>query len=308
MCESCKSSPDCRDHRIKISINRTGVNKSARPNVWQAVEITAIQLAREIYKGFAFAPVFYENDRRKSSFKEAWHIALDFDCGDKRASYEELYKETIIDCYSSFAYYTPSNNPPAYKSRVVFLFDNPIKTVADYEAIQNAFSWWYPHSDKSTAEAARFFYGSKGAEPKQNWSILPLVSAKEIVKQWQEATHQELSKETSSRPVIPFGYHHNGDDIEEEDIREMLSHIPAWGHYDDWLRVCMAVHSVYPDYRGIRLIEEWSPGQPGEVTSKFNSFKRSDGGLVGIGSLITMAQNNGYKMKTEKKTRWYHNV
>ncbi len=80
-----------------------------------------------------------------------------------------------------------------------------------------------------------------------------------------------------------------------DELREALRHIPVQTDYEDgWLRVLMAVHSVFPDERGVQLIEQWSPGYSGEVAVKFASFERTQSNGVSIGSLFWLAQQNGY--------------
>lgn len=90
-----------------------------------------------------------------------------------------------------------------------------------------------------------------------------------------------------------------------EEIREALSYIPEQSDYGEcWLPVQMAVHSVYPDDVGIRLIEEWSPGYEGEVAQKFASFSQvgNSNGRVKIGTLFHIAKQHGY-VRRQRITR-----
>jgi len=81
-------------------------------------------------------------------------------------------------------------------------------------------------------------------------------------------------------------------------IAKALNKIPPRIEYRDWLRVLMAVHRMYPGATGIALVENWSPGYPGEVEQKFRSFRHdTDGGpAVGIGTLFHVA--GMYRNKT----------
>ena len=93
------------------------------------------------------------------------------------------------------------------------------------------------------------------------------------------------------------------DDVTESQVQEWLSALPAWGEYHEWLSALMAVHSVFPDERGVRLCESWSPGKPGEVRRKFRSFDRTARDGVGIGTLIHMAKANGWQKVRTHNTR-----
>src|SRR5690606_20452500 len=80
--------------------------------------------------------------------------------------------------------------------------------------------------------------------------------------------------------------------VTEECIADALSRLPRWFDGDDgyriWLKAVMAVYSVFPDERGIALLEAWSPGYEGEIERKFRSF--TAGTTVKIGSLWWLAR------------------
>lgn len=255
---------------------------------WEPEQMTARELAESVYRGFSFAPIF-DGRKTKSHFIEAWHMALDFDCGDDRARFDNLMADDLIDWFSSFLYYTPSSSPPAYKARAVFVFDRPVQSVDEYEDILKAFAWRFPDSDQSTTDAARFFYGSQRRELLPNWSILPLDSAAEIVRQWKDARPVASVVEQVNRPVIAT------TDLEGQ-IASALAYIPGRLDYREWLTILMAVHSAMPNQRGISLVENWSPGYPGEIEDKFSSFDRAASGGVTIRSLFKMARDNGYRV------------
>jgi hypothetical protein len=80
--------------------------------------------------------------------------------------------------------------------------------------------------------------------------------------------------------------------ISVDDIRGALKFVPKVMDYQDWVRVLMAVHSVYPGDTGVSLVEEWSPGQPGEVEEKFRGFP--DDCKVSVGTLFHFAKQGGW--------------
>jgi hypothetical protein len=76
-------------------------------------------------------------------------------------------------------------------------------------------------------------------------------------------------------------------------LKRALSYLPKQMAYGEWLTVLMAVHSELPGEEGVGLVEGWSPGTPGEVASKFKSFRRKEG--VGLGSLFRLARSYAYQ-------------
>lgn len=84
-------------------------------------------------------------------------------------------------------------------------------------------------------------------------------------------------------------------------LESMLNAIPLPLPYDDYVRVCKAVYSAYPDNVGINLIVSWSQAhfKAGEnphkvIEAKFKSFSRYSGREVGIGTLVHMARGYGW--------------
>jgi hypothetical protein len=89
------------------------------------------------------------------------------------------------------------------------------------------------------------------------------------------------------------GRRHNGQRVTEQRVRDILARMPTHGDYNSyWLPILMAVHSEFPDERGVQLIEAWSPGTRGEVRRKFRSFDRTAKNGISIGTLFHMAQDH----------------
>ena len=77
-----------------------------------------------------------------------------------------------------------------------------------------------------------------------------------------------------------------------EEIAKMLSYIPPRPDYETWLKIASAVWSVLPMLDGAQLLHEWSPEErDGEYASKHKARLKQ----VGIGSLIHIAKENGYR-------------
>lgn len=91
----------------------------------------------------------------------------------------------------------------------------------------------------------------------------------------------------------------------EQEVREMLAVLPPQGwDYRDYLAILMAVHSIFPDQRGVRLIQGWSPAldQDGQdsTAKKFASFRNRG---VSMGTLVKFAQEHGWQPKRGPKIR-----
>ena len=84
----------------------------------------------------------------------------------------------------------------------------------------------------------------------------------------------------------------------ERNIREILAHLTQSqvDDYDTWLRVGMALHA---DGQSCSVWDEWSKRSPkyqeGACEKHWKTFGNYSGANVGIGSIIQMAKDNGYK-------------
>lgn len=96
------------------------------------------------------------------------------------------------------------------------------------------------------------------------------------------------------RPQEPRPAGSHGDNPTLEEIREMLKYISYPTSYEEWLAVLMAIHSAYPGPEGLAAAVEWREWEPGEIALKWKSFKKDAGG-VGIGTLVNMAKQGGYR-------------
>lgn len=86
--------------------------------------------------------------------------------------------------------------------------------------------------------------------------------------------------------------------ITPELIRAALAYIPANQPRDEWARVGMAIKSEFPDATGQDLFADWSALAEGydlkATKSTWQSIKA--GGGVGIGTLLHLAQQNGFEL------------
>ena len=84
----------------------------------------------------------------------------------------------------------------------------------------------------------------------------------------------------------------------ERNIKEILSHLTQTqvDDYDTWLKVGMALHA---DGHPCSVWDEWSKNshkyQEGACEKHWKTFGNYSGSNVGIGSIVQMAKDNGYK-------------
>ena len=97
----------------------------------------------------------------------------------------------------------------------------------------------------------------------------------------------EIVLKDDSKPV----YHEQTSlSVIESAMQALPSHFGSSGEgYNIWISCLMALHAEMGE-AGIALCEKYIPGKPGEIASKFASFKRSD---TGIGTLFHIAERYG---------------
>ncbi|MCO5195462.1 MAG: hypothetical protein M9930_19565 [Anaerolineae bacterium] len=165
---------------------------------WQFTASTAIELARNIYRGWAFCPVF-EGRKRRENYVGAWHVAFDFD----HDGIEAVKSMPLVDYFASFVYSTPSSTPENPRCRAVFVFPQPVNSADEYADIYKALAWQFGlhglETDPACKDVLRIYYGSPRCDMWHNWSILPLSSAREYVTQWRDAVVSE--NEFRPKPV-----------------------------------------------------------------------------------------------------------
>jgi hypothetical protein len=110
-------------------------------------------------------------------------------------------------------------------------------------------------------------------------------------------------------------------DLDEREVRHLLSFIDPCLPYREYLAVWMAVHALFPGAAGMQLVDDWSSearansGQyssPRTQPTKHAEFRRSGGaGAVGMGTLVYYAQLGGWTPPTRptplikrKQTGW----
>src|SRR5688500_14635329 len=108
-----------------------------------------------------------DNTRRKDTFVSSQIVGLDF---DGNVSVQDCLNDAFIASNAYLIYPTPSSTPEHPKTRVMFLLENAITRVQEWERLQRGLLWRYRElqPDPSCKDGARLFYGSD----KQGYVVL----------------------------------------------------------------------------------------------------------------------------------------
>jgi hypothetical protein len=123
--------------------------------------------------------------RRNQHFQSAQFIALDFDTGDERSSFEYLLEQPLIAHHGGFLYTTLSHTPDCPKGRVVFITDAPFSEPDQYRRAKWAVMAQLPWGDASVHDPARLFYGSHPHQGRNRFlgNVLHLSKVDQLVEQ-----------------------------------------------------------------------------------------------------------------------------
>ncbi len=170
----------------KMPANATSAQWRHFHTSWQQVETSVIDLARNIYRGWSFCPLF-NPPKRRENFVSASTIAFDFD----HHGLESLRDTGLVYMNAAFVYATPSSTPDNPRCRAVFVFDEPVTDSAEFTDIYHALAWWFGGegftTDPACKDPLRLYYGSPRGAMWHNWSVLPRETCRVYVEQWRDA-------------------------------------------------------------------------------------------------------------------------
>lgn len=161
-------------------------------NFYRSLRLTRLSvhtLAAMIWQGYPFTPPYTSGRRLEENFCGAWHIAFDFD--QNGASLDYLMRpDSMAWTFASFAYSTPSSTTDHPKSRVVFIFSEPIKTPEHFrllhQAIAAEFELEGSHTDPACKDSLRLYYGSPNCQVVTNWSVLTPDTIGFLIERYQQ--------------------------------------------------------------------------------------------------------------------------
>lgn len=281
----------------KVSISTMQLHDKIPPGspLWQTFNgsfhnerIPHIELANAIYTGHAITTWHDHHWRNAENYLAGQHLGLDFDTKDKRSSLAHLANDPFIKKYAALVYTTPSHTPEAPKARVIFTLEREIHQAKNYALAASALLWLFDTADRQCKDACRFFYGSIDCEIEYLANVLPMAVLLGIIEDYKEMG-QIVKRKVARQMDQPLPDH--------REVAEALDRIPPNGiDYDEWVAVLMAIHSAFGD-EGLYLGERWADGFPGEVESKWRSFKQAGNyaGRITIATLFGIAKRFGWR-------------
>jgi hypothetical protein len=138
------------------------------------------ELIKAIRMGYSYTAQ-HRDYRKAENFICGQHVALDFDTGDEKSSFEHLLLEPFIANNASFLHTTSSHVSDRPRSRVVFILQSPLYSVSKYSLLTESFADKFTTADHSCRDPVRIFFGSQGCEVKYLGNMLTLDRAAEIV-------------------------------------------------------------------------------------------------------------------------------
>lgn len=255
-------------------------------------EVDVMELCNAIYIGRAYCP--WMNGRRKlENFKQAQHIAVDMDTGDKRASLDTLSQHPLVQGYGAIIHETPSHTPYAPRARVIFPLDEPIATAVGYKAAIQVVTDLFDGADPACVDAARFFFGNGKLGFYRHtggiWfdpdACLPLSELRRMarLRQQQQKEQRQKQMQTPAPDIAPAG-----EVMPLRELQEQLRQVNAYAmDYLEWVKVVAALGHVYgPQAFGVAKAWSDKPGKEPLTESKWRSLVRDHPNAAGYGTLV----------------------
>lgn len=276
---------------MQISINKNIINK---PEVFpvkengsfENMDISRQEVADFINKGYAICCQL-KGERKKENFLSSGFIGIDI---DENWTLEEALKDSFIQENAAIIYTTANHRKDGNgdKFRILFELTQPSQSKEEHEKLISKLLRKYPQADQACSDCSRVFYGSEGSNPIVLDGYLDVNSLPEETPPLESQEEEEKEKE-----LIPTGLN-----VSFDDVREMLTFIPAYGiPYSEWRNVCFALSNYFGDV-GFPLAEEWGIGK--DPSHAKDLFRRSDG-RVKIGTVLYLASKYGYKIPEKVK-------
>jgi hypothetical protein len=260
-------------------------------------DVDILELCSAVYNGHPLC-AWMDGRRSAENFQLAQHIGVDMDTGTFESSIDCLHEHPLVKEYGAVIYQTPSHQSHAPKSRVMFLLDEPIKTVDGYRlAIESVYSM-FKGADPACVDPARFFFGNGKLRANDNlqgvWFSekihLPLSKLRLITRQYLQGMKDEEGERSPGRGVATTGY----EEHTLEDVMERLDKVDAYSmDYRQWMKVCSGMKNEFNDaaYHQMKMWSD-SPGKDPMSQNMWDSFGKS-GTPVTIATVMQVLREHG---------------
>ncbi len=279
---------------IALSISHSFFNKGASAQRdfgynWSTVSLTKFQIAAHLLHGKAIAVAALRNGHRQTgAFLSAQIILIDLDSGP---DVQTLAEDPFIQQHAFLIYATSSSTPEQPRSRLAFVLDTLVTDPGLYKQwvkrLQADFGRKGFIVDVACKDAVRMFFGSHQAERVLfETNVLPLTYLESL----PDSKRMPKTKAVASaeRPQTERHLPPMSDPEREAQARQIasaLAVIPVDQPYNEWIDTLMAVHSAFPDERGLQLVEVSPLNYSGEAAEKWWSFQPARQGGITIDTL-----------------------
>ncbi|WP_225224123.1 zincin-like metallopeptidase domain-containing protein [Limnohabitans radicicola] len=217
--------------------------------------------------------------------------------GSEGYAREELRAEiaSMMLCAELGLPHDPSQHASYVASWVSVLKQDPLeifRAAADAEKI-NALALSYAPAQ---AQELNLSESIATSAPTPNLSPAPMVQPESAAAIDPAPTSAPATHKANSMQFQP---------LSADDVRDALSYISPNLARDDWARIGMALKSEFPNDIGLDLFDQWSASGEGYVRNAVLSTWRSirAEGAVKIGTLLKLAQENGFKPRQDSAWR-----
>jgi hypothetical protein len=148
------------------------------------VDISNDDLAKCVRMGFAYASQ-HRQYRKRENFVQSQFVAVDYDTGDERSTFDYLLHDELISKYASFLHTTASHTNEHPRCRVVFELDRPIDKMNKYELLVDSFLFRLREADQACRDATRVNFGAVDCRIECVSGVFPLSMAEQLVEPYQ---------------------------------------------------------------------------------------------------------------------------
>lgn len=282
--------------RLKAKLDRESPTWSTLVDSFVNRSLEPIDIIEHIALGHPFTN-WHEGRKSQDNFVAAQFIAVDLDTDDDRSSIATIRKNIVAATFSFFTYATPSHGLAGPRSRIMFLLDEPITTVAGFKSAAAALYHFFPHCDTSVGEPSKFLYGMTSIDAPHWWNakVLPLRQLR--IWHVQQRRNNPKPEPRQSRNVVRISdYRNRGDKLAE--VAEALQYIDPWSiNYNTWIGYLAALKRELGP-AALNVAVNWAGGKPGEVEREWERHLRNEHhNPMTLGTIFSHAIERGWKGK-----------
>lgn len=258
------------DPRIRIAVNRLATGKLPQGDPrWGKFndsfvnqQLEPLDIANAIYTGHAYAG--WHNGRRcTDNFLLAQHIGVDMDTGDTRSSFDYLRKHEFFTAYGGLLHTTPSHQPDAPRSRILFFLDEPIQDPTAFQAAAKFVVSLFSGADTVTTDASRFFYGAFNCDLEIPFKTLPIAHLRHYYTQarkraqiQKEALGYQSKAKASGSASQPV--HGQSSDLHEVLLQRAIEQAPGGRNNAGLWLACQLRDNAYSQMDAERIVASYA--------------------------------------------------